>query len=261
MAEFIDMLHLSLRRRLQRRLRSLGSRDRGWPDPRRPRRHQRTDPLILKSKREFPLHYPDLAARIHSRSPESYLWDVAETIKDGSGFPKLINDEEVVPLYVAKGATFEEALDYAVSGCTEARMPNRDTFTSGGAYINFAAAVEMVLRNGRMKKYGDIVLGEETGDPRNFKTWDEFWNAYVKQHMLFLRTAFTQQYIVNNLRAQHFAQPMGSAMHDLCMKHCIDLHQTHIPKVSTSVTSNTWAWAPWWTPCPPSRSWCSKTRS
>ena len=186
--------------------------------------------LILKSKREFPLHYPDLAARIHSRSPESYLWDVAETIKDGSGFPKLINDEEVVPLYVAKGATFEEALDYAVSGCTEARMPNRDTFTSGGAYINFAAAVEMVLRNGRMKKYGDIVLGEETGDPRNFKTWDEFWNAYVKQHMLFLRTAFTQQYIVNNLRAQHFAQPMGSAMHDLCMKHCIDLHQTHIPE-------------------------------
>lgn len=186
--------------------------------------------LILKSKREFPLHYPDLAARIHSRSPESYLWDVAETIKDGSGFPKLINDEEVVPLYVAKGATFEEALDYAVSGCTEARMPNRDTFTSGGAYINFAAAVEMVLRNGRMKKYGDIVLGEETGDPRDFKTWDEFWNAYVKQHMLFLRTAFTQQYIVNNLRAQHFAQPMGSAMHDLCMKHCMDLHQTHIPE-------------------------------
>ncbi|WP_287439826.1 pyruvate formate lyase family protein, partial [Desulfovibrio sp.] len=37
--------------------------------------------LILKSKREFPLHYPDLAARIHSHSPESYLWDVAEALK------------------------------------------------------------------------------------------------------------------------------------------------------------------------------------
>lgn len=186
--------------------------------------------LILKSKREFPLHYPDLAARIHSRAPERYLWDVAETIKFGSGFPKLINDEEIVPLYVSKGATFEEALDYAVSGCTEARMPNRDTYTSGGAYINFAAAVEMVLRNGRMKKYGDQKLGVETGDPRNFKTWDEFWNAYVEQHMLFLKTAFTQQYIINKLRAQHFAQPMGSAMHDLCMKHCIDLHQEQVPE-------------------------------
>ncbi len=186
--------------------------------------------LILKSKREFPLHYPDLAARIHSRAPERYLWDVAETIKDGTGFPKLINDEEVVPLYVSKGATFEEALDYAVSGCTEARMPNRDTYTSGGAYINFAAAVEMVLRNGRMKKYGDQVLGVETGDPREFKTWEEFWNAYVKQHELFLKTAFTQQYLINKLRAEHFAQPMGSAMHDLCMKYCIDLHQEQIPE-------------------------------
>ena len=186
--------------------------------------------LILKSKREFPLHYPDLAARIHSRAPERYLWDVAETIKYGSGFPKLINDEEIVPLYVSKGATFEEALDYAVSGCTEARMPNRDTYTSGGAYINFAAAVEMVLRNGRMKKYGDQKLGVETGDPRSFTIWDQFWNAYVEQHLLFLKTAFTQQYIINKLRAEHFAQPMGSAMHDLCMKHCIDLHQEQIPE-------------------------------
>ena len=186
--------------------------------------------LILKSKREFPLHYPDLAARVHSGCPESYLWDVAETIKFGSGFPKLINDEEVVPLYVSKGATFEEALDYAVSGCTEARMPNRDTYTSGGAYINFAAAVEMVLRNGRMKKYGDQVLGVETGDPRSFKTWEEFWEAYKKQHYLFLRAAFVQQYLINKIRATHFAQPMGSAMHDLCMKHCVDLHQEQVPE-------------------------------
>ena len=186
--------------------------------------------LILKSKREFPLHYPDLAARIHSRAPETYIWDVAETIKDGTGFPKLINDEEVVPLYVSKGATFAEALDYAVSGCTEARMPNRDTYTSGGAYINFAAAVEMVLRNGRMKKYGDIVLGEETGDPCAFKTWDEFWNAYVRQHLLFLKAAFIQQHIIIRLRGEHFAQPMGSAMHDLCMKHCLDLHTPQIPE-------------------------------
>ncbi|MDR1857356.1 MAG: glycyl radical protein [Desulfovibrio sp.] len=186
--------------------------------------------LFLKSKREFPLHYPDLAARIHSRAPERYLWDVAETIKYGSGFPKLINDEEVVPLYVSKGATFEEALDYAVSGCTEARMPNRDTYTSGGAYINFAAAVEMVLRNGRMKKYGDRVLGVETGDPRSFATWEQFWDAYVQQHLLFMKAAFIQQRIIIDLRARHFAQPMGSAIHDLCMKHCIDLHQPDIPE-------------------------------
>ncbi len=186
--------------------------------------------LFLKSKREFPMHYPDLAARIHSRSPERFLWEVAETIKEGSGFPKLINDEEVVPLYVSKGATFEEAYDYAVSGCTEARMPNRDTYTSGGAYINFAAALEMVLYNGQMKKFAGKDLGLKTGDVTKFKTWEQFWEAYKAQHLLFLRTAFMQQYLIIKLRAQHFAQPMGSAMHDLCMKYCLDLHTPQIPE-------------------------------
>jgi formate C-acetyltransferase len=185
--------------------------------------------LFLQSKREFPMHYPDLAARIHSRSPERFLWEVAETIKEGSGFPKLINDEEVVPLYLSKGATFAEVLDYAVSGCAEARMPNRDTYTSGCAYINFAAALEMTLYNGKMKKYGDEQIGIQTGDPRNFKTWEEFYNAYLSQQTDFIKQAFIQQHHVIRLRARHFAVPLASALHDLCMEHCIDLHQPKIP--------------------------------
>jgi formate C-acetyltransferase len=185
--------------------------------------------LFLKSKREFPMHYPDLAARIHSRSPERFLWEVAETIKEGSGFPKLINDEEVVPLYLSKGASFEEVLDYAVSGCSEARMPNRDTYTSGCAYINFAAALEMTLYNGKMKKYGDEQIGLQTGDPLNFKTWEEFWNAYLAHQTDFIKQAFIQQLHIIRLRAKHFAVPLGSALHDLCTQHCIDLHQPRIP--------------------------------
>jgi formate C-acetyltransferase len=185
--------------------------------------------LFLKSKREFPMHYPDLAARIHSRSPERFLWEVAETIKEGSGFPKLINDEEVVPLYLSKGAAFAEVLDYAVSGCAEARMPNRDTYTSGCAYINFAAALEMTLYNGKMKKYGDEQIGIQTGDPRSFKTWEEFYNAYLAHQADFIKQAFIQQHHVIRLRAQHFAVPLASALHDLCMEHCIDLHQPKIP--------------------------------
>jgi len=181
--------------------------------------------LFLESKKEFPLNYPDLAARIHSRSPERFLHEVAETIKEGSGFPKLINDEEVVPLLLSKGASFEDAFDYAVSGCAEARMPNVDTFTSGCAYINFASAVEMTLYNGKTKLTGDEVIGLETGDPRTFKTWDEFWNAYLAQQTNFIKHAFIQQHIINNLRAKHFAVPLLSSMHDLCMKNQIDLHQ------------------------------------
>ncbi|SHG25662.1 formate C-acetyltransferase [Desulfacinum infernum DSM 9756] len=184
--------------------------------------------LLLRSKREFPLHYPDLAARIHARSPKRYLWEVAETIKEGSGFPKLINDEEVIPLHLSKGATFEEIYDYAVSGCAEVRMPNRDTYTSGCAYINYAAALEMALYGGRMLKYGDEVIGLPTADPTRFATWDEFWSAYLAQQLNLIKHAFIQQKIIIDLRARHFATPLGSALHDLCMENCIDLHQPKI---------------------------------
>src|SRR5699024_10543560 len=93
--------------------------------------------MFLKSKRELPLHYPDLAARIHAGSPDRFVRECAETIKDGSGYHKLLNDEEIIPLLLAKGAPMEDAYDYAVSGCAEARMPNRDTMTSGCAFVNY----------------------------------------------------------------------------------------------------------------------------
>lgn len=184
--------------------------------------------IFLKSKREFPLNYPDLAARIHARSPRRYLYEVAETIKDGSGFPKMINDEEVIPLLLAKGAAFEEAYDYAVSGCSEVRMPNRDTYTSPCAYINFAAALEMTLYNGKMQKYGNEEIGLSTGDAENFQTFDEFLEAYLKQQKNFMKHAFIQQHEIIRLRPQHFAAPLGSSLHELCMKQCRDIHEPHI---------------------------------
>jgi formate C-acetyltransferase len=184
--------------------------------------------LFLRSKREFPLNYPDLAARIHIGSPKRYLYEVAETIKDGAGFPKLINDEEVIPLLLAKGATFDEAYDYSVSGCAEVRMPNRDTYTSPCAYINFAAAVEMTFYNGKMLKYGDEQIGLKTGEVEDFKTFDDFLNAYLKQQKNFMKHAFIQQHEIIRLRGQHFASPLGSSLHKLCMEQCKDIHTPKI---------------------------------
>lgn len=185
--------------------------------------------LFLKSKQDFPLNYPDLAARIHATSPERYINEVAKTIKEGTGFPKLINDEEVVPLLLSKGAQFEEAYDYAVSGCAECRMPNRDTYTSSCPYINFASAVEMVLYNGKTVHTGEEIMGLETGDPTKFGSFDDFMAAFNKQVDNLLKHAFIQQYHIIRLRAEHFATPLGSSLHKLCMENMLDLHTPRIP--------------------------------
>lgn len=184
--------------------------------------------ILLENKREFPLNYPDLAARVHKNSPERYLEEVAVTIKEGSGFPKLINDEEVVPSLVKQGADLASARDYAVSGCTEVRMPNLDTFTTACPFINLGAIVELTLHNGRMKKYGDELISIETGNPETFGSWEEFYQAFLEQERYALKIAFKQQYIANRVHARHFASPLGSALHKLCMEQCRDLHSEKI---------------------------------
>ena len=90
--------------------------------------------------------------------------------------------------------------DYAVSGCAEIRMPNRDTYTSGCAYINFAAALEMTMYGGRMQKYGDEVIGLDTGDPTKFTEWDQFYDSYKAQHLNFIKHAFIQQKTIIDLK-------------------------------------------------------------
>ncbi|KPK12215.1 MAG: formate acetyltransferase [Myxococcales bacterium SG8_38] len=180
--------------------------------------------LILKSKREFPLNYPDLAARIHARTPNAFLHAVCETIKDGSGFPKLFCDDEIIPLLVAKGGTLEEANDYCITGCSETKMLNREGIATGCAWINLGAILEMTLRNGRMNCYGNSLVGLQTGDPRTFQSFDEMWNAFTRQLENVVRHTFIQQYVADTLKSRYIASPMFSMLHDLCMADCKDIH-------------------------------------
>ena len=184
--------------------------------------------IFLEDKREFPLNFPDLAARVHRNSPEAYLREIALTIKEGSGFPKLINDEEVIPVLVAKGADIKSARDYAVSGCTEVRMPNLDTYTSPCPYVNLGAAIELTLNNGRIPRCGDELLTIETGKAEDFTTWQQFEDAFFAQEQFLINTAFRQQAYVNKIRAKHFASPLGSALHKLCLASATDLHSEKI---------------------------------
>lgn len=180
--------------------------------------------IFLENKRDIPLDYPDLAARVHSKSPEKFLLEIAKTIKEGTGHPKLLNDDEIIPIYLKKGADVREANDYAVSGCTETRLVNRETWTSKGPAINLAALIELTLRNGRMKAYGDELLTIETGKLSELDTWDKFYDAFKRQEEYYITKTCEQIGYVHRVRENHFASPFGSVLHGLCRKNHADLH-------------------------------------
>ena len=182
--------------------------------------------IVLESTRPLKCSYPELAARIHARTPDRFLHAVAEAIKDGKGSPKLLNDEFQIPFLLSHGIEMREALDYAASGCTEGRLPNRETGKTGNSAINYGPVIEMTLRNGRVKSWNDPQFGLPTGDPRTFATYDDLWNAFRAQLLNCVKHIMVQVYTALALKPNYIAAPFCSMLHDLAMEHGRDLH-TH----------------------------------
>ncbi len=180
--------------------------------------------LILESTRSLQITCPEPCVRIHARTPDRLLHYVAEVIKDGKGFPKLLNDEMVIPFYLANGATLKEALDWNISGCCENRLINRETNVTGNGGINYGSVTEMTFRNGRLKIFKDLQFGVETGDPRTWNNFDDAWNAFCLQLEHMIRHALIQQHIALRMKPRYFAAPATSMLHDLAMAECRDLH-------------------------------------
>lgn len=181
--------------------------------------------LVLQSKKEFPLDYPDLAARIHSQTPNRFLSEICDVIKEGTGFPKLLNDEAVIPFLLAKGASMAEVRDYCVSSCTEVRLINRDVYMVGNMYINLGAALEMALHDGYLASKGSVRFGVATGDPGNFHSFDRIMQAFKQQVRFLTRHAFIQDRVHATIRPGLLASPLQSCLHDLCMQDCRDIQE------------------------------------
>lgn len=182
--------------------------------------------VILDSTRALQITVPEPCIRIHANTPDHLLHHVAETIKDGKGFPKLLNDEMIVPFYLANGADIKEALDWNISGCCENRLPNRETNVTAGGGINYGSVVEMTFRNGRLKFFHHAQFGLQTGDPRTWKSYEDVWNAFCTQLEYLAKHVLIQQHVAMRIKPNFFAAPATSMLHDLAMKECRDLH-TH----------------------------------
>jgi formate C-acetyltransferase len=182
--------------------------------------------IVLESTRPLKCSYPELGARIYLNTPDKFLHAVAEAIKDGKGSPKLVNDEVIIPFYLSHNIEMREALDYAVAGCTESRVPNRETHKTGNSALNYGSIIEMTLRNGRVKFWNDLQFGLQTGDPRTFTTYDDLWKAFRAQLLNCVKHCMVQTTTAFTLKPNYIAAPFCSMLHGLCMEHGRDLH-TH----------------------------------
>lgn len=135
---------------------------------------------ILKVARKFKYQTPNLTMRVHKNTPQRLLEEATDTIATGIGMPVLYNDECVCTALEALGIPPKDSHNYCMNGCNQIDIYGKSHMGLEDGEVCLAKCLQLALNNGVCSISGEK-LGAETGDPQNFKTFDDFFEAYKKQ--------------------------------------------------------------------------------
>lgn len=168
--------------------------------------------LILEVIDEMNLLEPKPNVRLHGGTPDDLLKRVAEMISRSQGAPFLLNfDENSIEALRWQGLPEERLWDYAPVGCLENTLQGDDRSGTVDVNVNLAKAVEATLFDGKDQETGDRI-GPRTGDPRGFKTWDEFRAAFETQMRALLQRFIEFYDFCDELRGKYEPTPYLSAL-------------------------------------------------
>lgn len=72
-----------------------------------------------------------------------------EVMKLGFGMPAMNNDEIIIPSFIKKGVSEEDAYDYSAIGCVETAVPGKWGYRcTGMSYINFPKILLITMNDG-----------------------------------------------------------------------------------------------------------------
>ncbi|CAI1167593.1 formate C-acetyltransferase [Serratia fonticola] len=101
--------------------------------------------MCLDAYQNIRLPQPNLGVRVNEFIDRPFLLKTAETIRLGTGIPQIFNDEVVVPAFLNRGVSLEDARDYAVVGCVELSIPGRTYGLHDIAMFNLLKVMELTL--------------------------------------------------------------------------------------------------------------------
>ena len=101
--------------------------------------------LSLDAYQNVRLPQPNLGVRVNELIDRPFLRKTAETIRLGTGIPQIFNDEVVIPAFLNRGVSLEDARDYSVVGCVELSIPGRTYGLHDIAMFNLLKVMETVM--------------------------------------------------------------------------------------------------------------------
>ena len=134
---------------------------------------------ILEVYDTLGLYNPKIQLKVSPGMPKDFLRQALEMIRHGSTSIVFCNDEAITRSLMARGATYEEAVDSVLSGCYEYKVKAKGIGISG-TYYNALKPVSYVFSRGWDDRLG-CQIGPDTGDVTAFADFETFYKAYLAQ--------------------------------------------------------------------------------
>jgi len=171
--------------------------------------------IMLEIVEELHVLQPGNSVHISVKTPERFLKEAAKVIRQGHGYPSVFNADVYIQEMLRQGKSLEDAREGGCSGCIEVGAFGKEAYVLTG-YLNVPKIVEVTLNNGINPVTGEIA-GIQTGDPRDFKDFEELYQAFLKQ----LNFVIEQKILVSNYIDRMFAKYSPATFLSVVIEDCI----------------------------------------
>nr|WP_315146462.1 pyruvate formate lyase family protein [uncultured Flavobacterium sp.] len=173
--------------------------------------------LVLETMRTYGRAIlPQTTLRFYEGMNPELMEKSISLIGDGHTFPLLYNDDVLVPgVAAAHDVPLEDAEQYMPLGCGEITIDHMGFGTPSGS-LNVLKALDVTLRNGVDHITGKQ-LGLATGELKDFKTFDEFFDAFKKQLAFFIEILADHEDLEYVESAKHAPYLYLSMLYDDCI--------------------------------------------
>lgn len=127
---------------------------------------------------------PQLTFRCCSDMPDQVWEKIMALIRTGQGFPELYNDTLCIRAKERVGVPTEDAEEYAVLGCVELTIPEKEYSHTEGIRINWPKLLELSL-NGGQCLFSNLKFAQKEPRPLNSFTSFEQFLAWFKNEFLY----------------------------------------------------------------------------
>ena len=149
------------------------------------------------------------------------------------GMPAFISDRSYIEFFTQHGLTLEEAREYIMTGCLDGNVPALSRTTAIGMFI-VSLVFDIFMHNGINPGINEMV-GIQTGDVTQMKTYEEFETAFYKQLEYLLGLAAEKNNIELLAERDLFPDPFRSSLMKDAIKVGKDVLNRKMPFENASV--------------------------